>query len=116
MIYHILPRTVYNGLDTGPDAQQAYAAPTLTSEGFIHCTGEPEWLVQVANRFYGAEQDAFVVVCIDEERVLPPVRWEEADGHLFPHIYGPLNWDAVEGVIDFPRTADGVFTLPPELE
>ena len=112
MIYHILPRMGYAGLDT----RQPYAAPTLTDEGFIHCTGEPAWLVKVANRFYRAEPGDFVVLCIDEARVQPPVRWEEADSHLFPHIYGPLNWDAVERVIDFPRRADGVFTLPPELE
>lgn len=111
MIYHILPQSTFDALD---DAQP-YQAATLADEGFMHCTAEPEMLVRVANRFYREATGPFVVLCIEEERVAPVVRWEESDGHLFPHIYGPLNWDAVERVIDFPRTAAGEFLLPSAL-
>jgi len=111
MIYHILPQTFY----AAQDNSQPFRADTLETEGFMHCTGAPDLLVWVANRYYRQTSGPFVVLCIDEQRVVAEVRWEESDGNLFPHIYGPLNWDAVEGVIDFPRNAEGTFTVPPEL-
>jgi len=108
MIYHILPQSVY----TSQDKSQPLRSDTLESEGFMHCTGAPDLLVWVANRFYRQAKGPFVVLCIEEASVAAEVRWEESDGTLFPHIYGLLNWDAVEKVIDFPREADGAF-LPP---
>jgi len=111
MIYHILPQTVYTALDK----TEPYRAESLATEGFMHCTGAPELLVAVANRYYTQTNGPFVVLCIEEARVAADVRWEEAHGDLYPHIYGPLEWDAVEQVIDFPRTEDGRFLSPPEL-
>jgi uncharacterized protein (DUF952 family) len=112
MIYHILPQAIYTSLDKS----QPFRADTLESEGFMHCTGAPALLVWVANRFYRQADGLFIVLCIDEALVTAEVRWEESDGHLFPHIYGPLNWSAVEKVIDFPRSTDGTFLLPPALQ
>jgi len=108
VIYHILSHTAYHALDRA----EPYRAESLDQEGFIHCTAEPDLLATVANRFYRNEKGPHLLLCIDETRVRPTVRWEEVDGHRFPHIYGPLNWDAVVQVIDFPRHADGRFVLP----
>lgn len=91
---------------------QPYRGDTLATEGFIHCTGEPALLLQVANRFYRNQPGDFVILCIAPSAVHAQIKWEEADGHLFPHIYGPLNLDAIAHVVQFPRDATGHF-MPP---
>jgi len=89
-----------------------YQGDTLASEGFIHCS-TPDQIVAVANRFYRG-QTGLALLVIDRARVQAPVRDENLEGGetLFPHIYGPLNLDAVVDVLDFPPRADGGFVPP----
>ena len=97
-----------------------YAAPSLDSEGFIHCSTAAQ-VTPVADAFYRG-QKGLVLLFIDEARVKPDVRWEApagvpapgiSDSDLFPHIYGPLNLEAVSRVMDFPPDSTGKFSLPP---
>ena len=94
-------------------AQQAgaYRGDTLDSEGFIHCS-TPLQVVEVANARFRGTPD-LVLLAIDPDRVGPEIRWEAADnGQLYPHIYGPLNTDAVTQVHEFAPEPDGSFILP----
>ena len=91
-----------------------YRAPSLESEGFIHCS-RPEQVLSVANRFYPGLPD-LVLLSINPEKVRPEIRWEAADGAVFPHIYGPLNLDALTAVRDFPPDEDGIFRALPKEE
>lgn len=111
VVLHMLPAAVWNQLPVG----SAYFAATLTSEGFAHCTAEPAMLEVVANRFYRGEPGDWLILHIDLEQVSAPVRWEEADGHLFPHVYGPIEQRAVVRVTPFPRSPDGTYCLPGDL-
>ncbi len=99
------------------DAQAAgrYQADTLASEGFIHCS-TPEQVVSVANALYPARQD-LVLLGIDPARLTAPVRYENLQGEdeLFPHLYGPLNLEAVVRVWEFVPDLEGRFSLPPDL-
>ena len=110
-IYHMTPLTLWEEQRASP----SFVPPSLGDEGFIHCTAEPDRLLLVANRFYRDVSDAFIIVWIVPERLAAELRWEYADGHLFPHIYGPLNKGAVEQIVEFPRLADGSFRLPSEM-
>ena len=59
---------------------------------------------------------------IDERKLASPLKFETpaAPGDArpraqFPHIYGPLNLDAVVEAIEFSCAADGSFQLPAQI-
>jgi len=93
-------------------AEGSYRADTLASEGFIHCS-TPEQVIPVANHLFRGQPD-LVLLVIDRDKVRAPIRDENLEGGttLYPHIYGPLNLDAVRSVLDFPPRDDGSFELP----
>jgi len=88
-------------------AEGEYRAASLESEGFIHCSRRDQ-ILGVVNRFYAQVPD-LVLLWIDPERVRAEIRWEPADGGVFPHVYGPINLDAVLVVRDFHSDPDGVY-------
>ena len=110
-ILHIAVRTAWDKASV----VGSYTADTLESEGFIHCSN-PHQLISVANfRFCGRSD--LVLLCINRLKVYAEIRDENLEGgdSLFPHIYGPLNIDAVVNVFDFTPGSDGCFALPKEL-
>jgi uncharacterized protein (DUF952 family) len=98
-----------------------YRAPSLQTEGFIHCSTEKQ-VARVANSFY-ISRHGLVLLVIEPARLHPDLRWEPpahpnppADlppsDDLFPHIYGPINIDAVVRIVDYEPNAEGVFPPP----
>ena len=108
MILHI---TTQADWETAVSHQQ-YTADTLNSEGFIHCS-TPAQVLGPANAMYRGQM-GLVLLCIDEVQVQSPIVYEDCyeSGQAFPHIYGPLNLDAVTTVLPFPPNDDGTFSLP----
>jgi uncharacterized protein (DUF952 family) len=86
-------------------AQQGmYWSDTLDTEGFIHCSTS-EQIMDVANRFYYDEQD-LLLLFIDADSVEAPICYRQPNddslaNERFPHIFGPLNVDAVVWVVPF---------------
>jgi uncharacterized protein (DUF952 family) len=108
-IYHLAPAARWsNWPDDAPYLPAEYEA-----DGFIHCTAGDELMLQVANTFYRAAPGDFVLLVIDTARLTSPLKWEEPVGEalatLFPHIYGPINPEAIVEVRAVQRAADGVF-------
>ncbi len=90
-------------------AAGSYRVASLEHEGFIHCS-TAEQVAGVANRFYRGQAD-LVLLHIDPQRVQAPLRYEApaeapASSERFPHIYGPLNLDAVVAVQAFAAGCD----------
>ena len=112
MILHLAPASDWDAVP----ADGSYAAPSLATEGFIHCTGDDETLLGVANAFYRDVPGEMVVLTIDETRVGAAVRWEAPSPApppgsavtLFPHVFGPLPRAAVVAERRLVRDADGV--------
>lgn len=119
-VIHIASRRLWS------EAQAAgqYSAPSLAAEGFIHCSTERQ-VVAVAHKFYRG-QTGLVLLVIDPARLNSTLKWEAPaegapppgvpDADLFPHIYGPINLDAVTQVLDFEPASSGEFVLPAALQ
>jgi uncharacterized protein (DUF952 family) len=100
-IYHLIPRSTWENAPSGP-----YSAASLATEGFIHCSNR-EQVAGSANKFYGTESE-LLLLAIDPDRLTSELRDEEGrPGELFPHIYGPINREAIVEVIRLERGPDG---------
>jgi len=90
MIYHIvLPKTWEHVKD-----MSFYEAESLGSEGFIHCSYEDQ-VEGVLERYY-ADAEKVVILGIDANRLTSPLVSEPSTNNdPYPHIYGPINLDAV---------------------
>ena len=118
MILHITSRVEWQAAQARGD----YRAPSLETEGFIHLSTVKQ-VLHVANAFYRG-QTGLMLLVVDETRISSQVKWEAPAGapasgisqdDKFPHVYGPLNLDAVVDVLDFNPDADGNFQLPASL-
>jgi uncharacterized protein (DUF952 family) len=112
-------RTIYH-IATAADWEQAcrdgqYTTSTrgrtLAEQGFIHGSTAGQ-VAPVANMIYKGEPDLLVLV-IDTDRVGPEIRYEQVPGWdaPFPHIYGPLNVDAVMETRPLRPGPDGEFAF-----
>jgi glutathione S-transferase len=112
VIFHITGRAEWEGARQAGVYAVSTRGKTLVGVGFIHCAFR-EQVPGVAELVF-ADADDLVLLSIDEAALNAEVRTENLDGgsELFPHIYGPLNLDAVAYVDTFERGADGRFVLP----
>jgi uncharacterized protein (DUF952 family) len=85
--------------------------PSLESEGFLHASPADQ-LTRVANKFYTDTLGTRVLV-VALDRIAAELRWEPATGGLYPHIYGPLNMDAVDRVVSVSRGPRGAYDIRP---
>ena len=116
MIYHITSWQAWSDARERGD----YRTESLDTEGFIHCSTQ-EQVVPVAEKFYQGKGSLLLLV-IEPERLTSDLKWEPPaggapppgvpEGDLFPHIYGPINLDAVVRVFDLQSQPDGKYNFP----
>ncbi|OKJ53649.1 hypothetical protein AMK27_30290 [Streptomyces sp. CB02009] len=102
MLLHVVPLADWSA---APDAP--YAPASLAAEGFVHCSPDEAAALVIADTRYRDVRGPLLVLVIDEERLAGEVRWEGSGGTLFPHVYGPVERDAVASVLEVRRDADG---------
>ncbi len=112
MIYHFITETDLARDLTG----DTFAPPSLTSEGFIHCS-TLEQVLAVAN-FLAPYSEEMKLLAIDDSLVTPEIKWEDSmqDGRLFPHIYGTLNRNAITATHHLDWDGEEGYALPQELQ
>ena len=91
IIYHITTRSEWEAARQ----QSFYEAASLRPEGFMHCS-EAAQVPGVLQRYFAGRED-LVKLVIDTEKLHAPLQYDYAPSiqENFPHIYGPLNLDAV---------------------
>lgn len=96
IIYHIVLPEVWYAFD-----HDLYRAESLETEGFIHCSFA-EQLDAVIERYYG-DASKLMILGIDTDRSMSRVVNEPStNDEIYPHIYGPINRDAIVSVTERP--------------
>ena len=93
-IFHITERLTWEAVK----GTRTYEGDTLSSDGFIHCCSL-EQIDNVLENWFRGKRD-LVILEINPEKLHSPVKYENLEGgeESFPHIYGPINIDAVVNV------------------
>lgn len=114
-IYHLVTETAFRSQVRG----DIYRPASFGQEGFIHCAGEPDTLLKVANDYFASVEEPVLVLTINIAQVQPEVKFEPPapllgggtshlqGGLLFPHIYGPLNLEAITSLGVLQKSAEG---------
>lgn len=115
-IYHITsPADWEHGRKAG-EYTTSTRGKTLADVGFLHASTATQ-VIPVAGFIHrDAPDEPLVVLVIDTGKLTSPICHDQVPGWTepFPHIYGPLNPDAVVDVIELEPRSDGElsFALP----
>lgn len=102
--YHLAPAEAWERQKSAG----SYLPEAFGQDGFIHATNGLERLLWVANEFYTSDDRPHTVLVIDVSKLTSPIRYDD-EQEQFPHIYGPLNVDAVIGELSVARGENGEF-------
>jgi uncharacterized protein (DUF952 family) len=111
MIYHVVPLAEWAATPALP-----YEPASLAAEGFIHCSPDEATTLAVVEAFYRDAPRPLLALVVDERRLAAECVFEEAvpapppgvaDDVRFPHVFGPLNRDAVTAVREIVWDAHG---------
>ena len=94
-IYHLVPARYYEA----QPAAHPYLPDSFEEEGFIHCSQENQ-VAGVLERYF-SEKTGLVKLVIDTDKLSSRFvfDWSPSSRDTFPHIYGPINLDAVVDVV-----------------
>lgn len=111
-IFHIVDREDW----LRAKSKKVYSPASLKAEGFIHCA-KKEQVLRVANRYFKGKS-GLILLQISPERLSTKIVYDFAPemNDWFPHIYAPMNTDAIEFEYEFLPNQNGEFHLPMDLE
>lgn len=95
IIYHVTTEAEWK------DARENgfYESPSLKAEGFIHCS-EDRQVDGVLDRYFGGLTNLVkLVIDTDKLKARYVTEWSQSVQDHFPHVYGPINLEAVTDVI-----------------
>lgn len=95
VFYHVTTKNAWE------EASQkgSYEHPSLDLEGFIHCS-QAHQVPGVLERYFAGQKD-LVKLVIDPDKLTSRYvfDWSASVADTFPHVYGPINLEAVVEVV-----------------
>ena len=107
LIFHLVPKKKWHN----NQRYGLYRPDLKDEEGFIHCSTADQ-VEDTANRFF-KDQNNILLIVINYGKIQSDVKMEdtEGSGQEYPHIYGPLNMDAILDKIKLQSDEDGLFQI-----
>jgi uncharacterized protein (DUF952 family) len=105
-IFHLALQSAWDDAQTAGVYRVSTLGLDLDDVGFIHCSQAGQ-TAGVHARFYRDVTEPIVLLTIDTDRLTSPWRLDDVPGQPlpFPHVYGPLDLDAVVSVEPFRASA-----------
>jgi len=107
VIYHIAKNDEWSAcINKGQ-----YTPADYDKDGYIHCSDDRQ-IKRVANWLFKGQKD-LVLLKIDPTKLKARTIYESSQGtdEKFPHIYGPVNLDAVIKIIQLTCDSNGEFKI-----
>ncbi len=105
-IYHIISETEWENVKNNP----FYEADSLKSEGFIHFSFKDQ-VCDTAFRYYPNQKDLLVMKA-SVSLLTSPLKIDPVTATAsFPHLYGPLNMEAVITTEKLILNQDGTYSF-----
>jgi uncharacterized protein (DUF952 family) len=89
-----------------------YLPAEFKQDGFIHCTDGEFMVSGIAYNIFKQLEDELLVLFIDKDKVIAKTQYDDPEC-LFPHIYEPLNRNAIvkTGKMLRDRKGDWIFPM-----
>ena len=118
-LYHLVPEGEWRACQA---EKRPYFPATYDQDGFTHMSDNSDVLISIGNHFYKDIAGGYLVLDVDASKLKGEVKMEPAAAvgnkasdaevlgqKLFPHLYGPIDVDAVAKEFRVVRGDDGTF-------
>lgn len=113
LIFHIATEADWLAAEASGEYTTSTYGVTLEDEGFIHLSRDSQ-AGMVLDNYYADVTEPLTLLTVDTDFVSSSWQFDPVPGAelSFPHIYGPLNVDAVVEVTPLAKDTDGSWQLP----
>ncbi|GAA1967765.1 DUF952 domain-containing protein [Nocardioides panacihumi] len=98
VIFHVATAADWRAALAAGEYTTSTIGVSLEQEGFIHAARGDQW-EHVRRRYYAEVNEPLALLVIDVARLDPPWREDPVGDDTYPHVYGPINADAVVAAV-----------------
>lgn len=113
LIFHLATAADWQAAEASGSYTTSTLGVTLEQEGFLHCSRDSQ-VAPVLTKYYADVTEPLTLLTIDTDLLTSSWQFDDVRGAelSFPHIYGPLNPDAVVKATPLTKDDAGAWVLP----